>query len=650
MRYELKSIGASRSIPKNGTAAFRTALLALGMTFSILPATVGHAQDPSSSATLPEEDPPELPPAIEGGRQPNSAPADAKNRDMQELPSNVEADSAPVESVRKPPQSKVDSQIEPVAGPGEALSESVADPDSDEAGPLKDGSVTRTQNEAPPVAANAAGGSGAQYRPGTQGVGVYVEVMSPPATNLLQDTTYRVIVKNAMRSPAYGVVVTDVLPDGLTYVKSEPPAKAEGTALTWDLGEMPVGSEKTLTVVAKPTKIGPMEHTATVACRTGTRARMVVQEPKLKVEQTMTPAKPLKGQPVQLNLVVSNPGTGAARNVSVVVKVSQGLQDSQGSRVFDQEIKRLGPGERMTLQTLTLMTVGGGAQTCDTSLTSADVATEQPESKASTPIEVLEPKLKMTFNGPSQKYTNTVDIYELVIENPGTAQARNVQVSVFVPDSKGVLRASNGHKLYPSARKIAWLVESIEPGATRNLKFEYRVEAMGTYPFTAEARGEGGLAEKQSITTTVTGVADVDFQLTENSRVIDVGKTTEYIITIRNHGTKDAVNLLMRALLSDNVQVVETDGHDGNAKMSDADPQNPQAKLEVAFPKVDHLPAGEEMKYVIRVKGIKAGLSSCRVFLNHEDLGQVTLEKQVATPLVTERTQISSTASKPAGQ
>jgi uncharacterized repeat protein (TIGR01451 family) len=641
-------------------AALPSATSMAGM-ISLLPAQamIDVQVDPIDE---PEQPPPDLPAAIEPGEKKVSAesvtkPAATsaepelppvgepalKHEDPTVKPGGLQ----PIETLDDPTQAKSVKQVPALA---------------DDA--PRDDSVQRTQNEAPPLGApgstatpsasspsspppgSATVGSdpNAQYRSGAQGVGIYVEVVGPPSANLQQETTFRIIVRNAMRTQAFGVVVKDILPDTLEYVKSQPEAKKEGSTLAWDLGEMPIGSEKTMTVVAKPVKVGSVEHTATVTCQTGTKARLVVQEPKLKVEQSITPAKPLKGQPVQLRISVSNPGTGAARNVAVVVKVSQGLQDSQGSRVFDQEIRRLGPGERMELQPLTLSTVGGGAQTCEISTTSADVATEQPTAKSSQSIEILEPKLKLTMTGPSQKYTNTEDIYELNVQNPGTAPARNLKVAVFVPDSKGVLRASRDGFLNKDSRKLEWTIDRVEPGENKILKFEYRVGAMGTYPFSGEIRADSGLMEKQSVTTTVTGVADVDFQVAEKSRIIDVGDSTEYVITVRNQGTKDAVNLLISAILSENLQVTETDGHDGDAA------KNPQDPKQTVFPKIDHLPAGQELTLVIRVKAIKAGISSCSVFLHHEDLGSERLEKKVATPRVTDGTQITSKATKPPGQ
>jgi len=635
---------------------------------------------PADAPEEPEQPPPDLPAAIEPGQaaKPAAKPSEPVPVPPADLPAATEPGLTtedpttkpgglqPIETLDDAPKGKPVKQLPPV-----------------EQDAPRDDALVRTQNEAPPLggpgggsppaglgsldpgtkpaktnepppgiggAAASSGSSGtsadpaSQFRPGAQGVAVYLEVVSPPSANLQQETTYRIIVRNAMRTQAFGVVVKDILPETLEYVKSQPEARKEGPALTWDLGEMPIGGEKTLTIVAKPVKVGPVEHTATVTCQTGTRSRLVVQEPKLKVEQSLLPAKPLKGQPVQLRIAISNPGTGAARNVAVVVKVSQGLQDSQGSRVFDQEIRRIGPGERMELQPLTLSTIAGGTQTCDISATSADVVTEQPGAKSSQAIEVLEPKLKLEMAGPSQKYTNTEDIYELVVQNPGTAPARNLRVGVFVPDARGVRRASPGHSLTAASRKLEWTIDHVDPGESKKLKFEYRVGPMGTYPFTVEARGDSGLAEKQSLTTTVTGVADVEFQVAEKSRIIDVGDTTEYVINVRNQGTKDAEKLLISATLSDNLEVVETDGHEGSAAKSPQDPK------QTVFPTVDHLPAGQEMTYVIRVKALKPGVSSCTVKLHHEDLGSERLEKKVATPRVTDGTQIGSKAVKPPGQ
>lgn len=699
MRYGHIQNSISQAIqPLNaGAAAFCHTLLLIFF------AAFAQAQD-APPAELP---PPDLPPAIESAARPAEplpAPTEPADAPLAPLAGDQKAQPRPEVAAPSKATRPADDDLREIsprpadAKPSAPKAEEAKALDAGDLPPMKkpvavrkipdsktadnaprDESVVRTRDDPPPISigtpdsgspsaappigsadsTSTSGGSAspptgetnpetAQYRPGVQGVGLFVQAIAPPSANLQQETTFRIIVRNAMNTQAFGVVVKDILPDTLEYVKSTPEAKKEGNTLVWELGEMPIGADKTLTVIAKPVRVGTIEQTATVTCQTGTRSRVVVQEPKIRVEQTLVPAKPLKGQPVQLRVAVSNPGTGVARNVAVVVKVSQGLQDAQGSRVFDQEIRRLGPGERMELQPLTLSTVGGGNQSSEISATSPDVANQQPESKSSQQIEVLEPKLKVTMTGPSQKYTNTEDIYEVNLENPGTAPARNIQVSIFVPDGRGVMKASRvtggEADVDHASRRLKWpAITKLNPGESKVLRFEYKVGAMGTYPFTADVRGEGGLADKQSVTTLVTGVADVDFQISEKARIIDVGDTTDYIINIRNNGTKDAENLLISAELSENLKAIETDGHEGNVQF---DPKDPK---QTTFPKIDHLPAGQEMTLVIRVEAVKPGLSRLRVFLHHEDLGNERLEKQIVTPRVTDKTQITSTNAKKPG-
>ena len=242
----------------------------------------------------PEQPPPDLPAAIEPGEkkapaepiekpaaklaEPELPPADLPPASEPALkaedPTIKAGGLQPIETLDDPIQAKPAKSLD---DPAQAKSTKQVPALADEA--PRDDSVMRTQNEAPPLGApgssstpasssptspppgtaTAGADPNAQYRPGAQGVGIYVEVVGPPSANLQQETTFRIIVRNAMRTQAFGVVVKDILPDTLEFVKSQPEAKKEGSTLAWDLGEMPIGSEKTLTVVAKPVKVGSVE-------------------------------------------------------------------------------------------------------------------------------------------------------------------------------------------------------------------------------------------------------------------------------------------------------------------------------------------------------------------------------------------------------
>ena len=63
---------------------------------------------------------------------------------------------------------------------------------------------------------------------------------------------------------------------------------------------------------------------------------------------------------------------------------------------------------------------------------------------------------------------------------------------------------------------------------------------VGNYQVTVEARADGGLSDNANCQTDVAGLADVEFEVLERRRVVDVDETTTFQIRIKNIGTKEA--------------------------------------------------------------------------------------------------------------
>ena len=76
-----------------------------------------------------------------------------------------------------------------------------------------------------------------------------------------------------------------------------------------------------------------------------------------------------------------------------------------------------------------------------------------------------------------------------------------------------------------------------------------------------EARS-GPLLASSQVLTSVSGIADLEMEVTEQKRVLDVGESTVFEVKIRNVGTKAAKNLLIRMKLSENVKAEEYNGFD----------------------------------------------------------------------------------------
>ena len=471
---------------------------------------------------------------------------------------------------------------------------------------------------------------------GLQDMALTVEVISPEVVNLGKPASLRIIVKNLSTNDAHNVVVRGQLPENLELIDADPTAEQVGRVLIWKLGTMAGKTERTLSVRARAKSVGSFEYAATVTASSGARSRPTsVQEPKLDLKVTPSAAKVLRGRPVQFQIEVSNPGTGVARNVKVWARFSQGLRFArlpQNNGPVLKEIKEILPGESITLTpALEADTVAGGEQSCEVMVESPDVVGGVSGGSVvkTRTIQVIEPMLAVRVSGPEKRYTETIATYELVIENPGTAPASDVKVAVLLPTG-GTVRSNGGARYDEKTRRLIWEIPSIDPGRALPLRFDVRLAGIQIYKIAVEASAEGALMAKDTFTTDVVGIADVGFTVTERSRVLDVGNQTQFEIDIRNEGSKEARNVVVRAFISPNLKVLSAGGFKGSAQFK-------TKTGEVIFPTFERLPPGGRLVLTIDVEAASAGTASCEVVLTHEDLGEVPIRRTAVSAITEER-------------
>jgi len=480
----------------------------------------------------------------------------------------------------------------------------------------------------------------AKLRMGPQMIGLTVDVRAPGVINLNQTAKLQIVVKNTGTAEAIGVVVRDPLPPGVEFVSSVPEPAGKGPVLSWNLGDMAARSERVIELKVKPTKTGNFDHAASVSMLTGGKARSLVQEPLLKVEVRAGAPQVLKGGQVKVFIVVSNPGTGPARNVSIEAKLSSGLFYESGTSVIalDPPIAQIKPGEAVELEPLVADTKVAGPQSCEVTATSPDVAVTatSPLAKSSVQVEVVEAKLGISVLGQAQRFTESDASYTINVKNTGTASAKNVVVSATVPNGARFQEFDPNNPVVgrqnPATRILTWELPQVDPGADLNFRFRIKVGAVGLYPVATQVVAGGALKAKQVFQTDVVGIVHVDLDVIANKRTGDVGEPITYTIEIRNQGTKDARDLQVRAELSKHLKVERATGTDQEAQ---GKPGGAAGGTEVIFPKIDRLGYAEADPRVLTltVVGVEPGSATCRVFLQHPE-ADVPLEMLVSTRLM----------------
>jgi uncharacterized repeat protein (TIGR01451 family) len=548
-----------------------------------------------------------------------SFPAPPPQEPVEALPAPKNPGESP--SRREPTASRPIRPSAPVDAPRDPAVERVAD-DANPLGPAK----SRAGSPATPAAKADGPVDGYGLPPdriptGRQAVGLTVEVVAPEIMNIGQTKTVKIIVRNTGVADASAVRVYYTLPKELAFVSAQPEAKQapdEPGKFAWMLNTLAAGSEQVLAVKVKPQQTGTIDHTSTVSLMVGARSHSTIQEPLLKVEQVVTPAKVLKGQPVEFRITVRNPGTGPARDVTIQAKLSSGLKSS-GDQVVEQTIPVIQPGETVQLDPLVADTIAGGEQTCSVTAFSDDV-TQTADTKVVRSVTVLRPELALKVDGPETRYTDTAADYRVTVSNPGSAAAKNVRVSVMLPASGGALvkPLPAGAEWNKATQKLTWVIPNVEPARNgepgkSTATVHVRLNGIGLYRVVAEARSSD-LAAKDNISTSVSGMADIDLNVDERKRVLDVGDVTIFDITMKNVGTKEAKNLIVSADLQ-NVDVQKVSGIDSTAEAVFDDKTG-----KLKFPAIESLTPGRELNLSILVKATKPGTAKCRVVVFHDDI------------------------------
>ena len=172
--------------------------------------------------------------------------------------------------------------------------------------------------------------------------------------------TFKILVRNSGGVAAQQVVVRDVVPEGTSLVNTSPRATVSGNQLSWTLGKLEPGEEKTLSVQLMPQAEGEIGSVATVAFEAEASARTIATRPELVVDVT-GPCRVMTGENVTFSIKISNPGSGVANGVVLYQSLPPQLKHSAGTEL-EFEVGALKPKEARQIE-LTLTAAAAGRVT-----------------------------------------------------------------------------------------------------------------------------------------------------------------------------------------------------------------------------------------------------------------------------------------------
>jgi len=439
---------------------------------------------------------------------------------------------------------------------------------------------------------------------GSQTPSLVLEKIAPSEIQVGKTAKFTVKVRNVGNATAEDVVIRDEVPQGTTLVDVRPAAtQAARGVVVWQLGSIDAGEEKTVSMELMPTAEGEVGSVATVTFAAKASVRTICTRPELVLEHS-APRKVLIGEDVTLSIKLSNPGTGAATGVVLEEDVPEGLSHPSG-RELEYEVGTLKPGETRELE-LTLKAAKAGI--VDNVLRSRGDASLLAEDRVQ--VEIIAPELQVGMDGPRRRYLERQATYTVLIANPGTAPAKEVELVAYLPKGLKFVETNNAGHYDAEKHAVYWSLAELPAKRKGMVELTALPIEEGEQKLRVEGRAEMGLFDEHEQNIVVEGLAALLFEVADADDPIEVGNETTYEVRVVNQGSKTSTNIRLAALLPSELKPLSGDGPTRGA----VDGQR------VLFEPLPRLAPKADALYKIRVQGIGAGDQRIRVQLLSDEI------------------------------
>ncbi|MGI9455416.1 MAG: hypothetical protein ACR2NU_02590 [Aeoliella sp.] len=462
----------------------------------------------------------------------------------------------------------------------------------------------------PPVEAGremevGAGRPGERALEGPQRPALVLQKFAPQEIQVGKSCKFSVVVRNTGQRPADNVVVQDEVPQGTRFLSASPQAESSGPTLSWQLGTLSPGEERTMEIELMPTEEGEIGSVAQVTFASHASAKAKCTRPQLALRMT-APSEVLVGRQQRVTIELHNPGTGDATGVMLLENVPDNVRHASGP-ALELEIGTLSAGETRRMELVLTAEKPGPVTNVLTARADGNLQVQQ-----EVEFEVIAPAISVGLEGPSKRYLERPATYTVSVDNPGTAVAKDVQLVTKLPKGMQFVRANNMGEYDSSTHSVYWSLAELPEGQQGAVELVALPIQSGDHTIHVEGRAREGLEDRTSREIRVDGLSAIMFEVSDADDPIEVGGRTSYEIRVVNQGSKAATNVQVTALVPLGMTVTGASGESRHTVQAEGVVFEPLARL---APKADTL-------YRVEVQGVQPGEKRLLVEVKTDDITQ----------------------------
>ena len=364
--------------------------------------------------------------------------------------------------------------------------------------------------------------------------------------NFGENVAYTIVVSNDGISDAKQVVITDTLAKGLKFLGANyNDVYDENThTVKWTLD---IDADKTVELKVNVTveDYGVLVNRVTVGDKTSS---VDIAVPEIIPDKTANVTDANFGDNVTYTVTVTNDGDVDASQVVIVDQLGNGLKyvSSSDGGVWDEKtntvtwIVDLAAGKTKTLNVVATV-VGYGNVT-------NSLAVGNKTSKINVNVPEITPN--KTVDNKNPNFGDNVT-YTIVVSNDGAADAKNVVVKDILAPGFKFIEANYGGVYDELTRTVTWIVD-VNAKDHVDLTIKVTVEDYGVLTNNVTV---GNKTSSVNIT-----VPEIIPNKTADIENPNFGDEVTYTVNITNVGKSDAVNVAVRDVLGEGLELISADG------------------------------------------------------------------------------------------
>jgi uncharacterized repeat protein (TIGR01451 family) len=401
--------------------------------------------------------------------------------------------------------------------------------------------------------ANAGGNSLSMIYPRADYGIIQIDKTMPEEVRLNTPFAYVIKVSNLTDAMLMDIVVTETTSNAFELQGADPTPKVEGSDLIWQIDSLGPRASKNITVSGVAINSQQMQYRTSVTHTTSDSSYVKVVEPMLALTRS-APSEALLCEPIPVDFIITNTGTGTAENVQIIDTLPAGLQTADGKSKVVLDAGTLASGESRRFS-IKLRASRTGAYVNKAVATSASGLTAESESTMTT---VRQPILVVTKSGPQRQFLGRSLSYEITILNKGDGPARDTIIEDVIPPGVTDVEATSGAQ--SSGSRLIWQLGTLEPNVSKTVRVSYMPTKEGEIMASASATAYCAETVTASAKTIITGIAAARLEVIDQLDPVEVGDTTTYIVSVTNQGSAADTNIRIVCSLDDNIQYVSSAG------------------------------------------------------------------------------------------